>query len=229
MTSVSSTVPPPALGSQPPPPSCALLNSSTKPPISERPGAPHATAGGSHPKQTQLVTAHQPELMEDSRPSNVSEESPERMRIRQLYQEKTKERRVQLYNEALNEAIRREMAEASRAVTFTIKVDTRFGQNVHIVGSSSHLGNWSTRASVLMEWSSGNIWTATVNLGNSASEPGVVEYKYIVKESNGNNVEWEYGDNHILDRSESAALENREGHIIKADVWGRGGRNSGRY
>eukprot|EP00922_Rhytidocystis_sp_ex-Travisia-forbesii_P043303 GHVS01064625.1.p1 GENE.GHVS01064625.1~~GHVS01064625.1.p1 ORF type:complete len:232 (-),score=23.34 GHVS01064625.1:736-1431(-) len=231
MTSVSSSLPPPALGSKPPLPSGAFPGSISKPPIAEHPASPYVIAGGSPPKQIQLVTAHQPQLMEDSRGSNVAEDSPERMRIRQLYQEKTKERRVQLYNEALNEAIRREMAEASRAVTFTVKVDTRFGQNVHIVGSSSHLGNWSTTASVPMEWSPGNVWTATVNFGNSApeAEGGCLEYKYIVNQSDGGHVDWEFGANHILDKTEPAPLGNRPGHVIQADVWGCGGRNSGRY
>eukprot|EP00922_Rhytidocystis_sp_ex-Travisia-forbesii_P043302 GHVS01064624.1.p1 GENE.GHVS01064624.1~~GHVS01064624.1.p1 ORF type:complete len:232 (-),score=29.97 GHVS01064624.1:254-949(-) len=231
MTSVSSTLLPPALGLLTPPP-VEFPDSDTKPPTAEYPLHPDATFGGSPPQQSKQVTAHQAHLMEDSRASDVSGDSPERMRIRQLYKEKAIERRAHLYNEALNEAIRREMAEASRAVTFTVKVDTRFGQNVHIVGSSSQLGNWSTTGSVPMEWSPGNIWTATVNFaGNSASEPagGTSEYKYIVKESDGGHVDWEYGDNHILDRTEPAALENREGHVVKSDVWGRGGRNNCRY
>jgi len=81
-------------------------------------------------------------------------------------------------------------------VTFNEIVTTEYGQTIKIVGNNNALGNWNpnnARALSADQYTSDNpVWRGTVNL--FAGE--VIQYKYIVVESNGV-VTWENDPDHM--------------------------------
>ncbi|CEM10154.1 unnamed protein product [Vitrella brassicaformis CCMP3155] len=132
---------------------------------------------------------------------------------RARYQQLLKDKEVKMYEDALAEALRRERLAATGvtpdAMNFRIKCDTRFGQNLYLVGSVEPLGLWDPSRAVKMTWNEGNMWTCTVNLPVSIGE---VEYKYIVRQDN--MVDWEHGHNH--------KLNSVQGGVTVEDAWGQG-------
>lgn len=67
---------------------------------------------------------------------------------------------------------------------------TYFGQSLCVLGSDAALGTWDETAPVPMEWSEGHVWRATVK-----TETNSVEYKYVVRESDGQISRWKPGGN----------------------------------
>eukprot|EP00923_Selenidium_pygospionis_P045178 GHVN01077931.1.p1 GENE.GHVN01077931.1~~GHVN01077931.1.p1 ORF type:complete len:197 (+),score=22.05 GHVN01077931.1:59-592(+) len=117
-------------------------------------------------------------------------------RIRKKYEERNKQRKLRMYTLALEEAVRREKEGASTRITFRVRCNTQFGQQVCIVGSDVALGMWNPADATRMSWNEGNYWTAEVDL-----KRGEAEYKYIIVERN--NTQWEEGANHRIDLSKS--------------------------
>jgi hypothetical protein len=76
-----------------------------------------------------------------------------------------------------------------------IKMETRPGQSMSIVGSLPQLGRWKDFRVCGMKWSEGHIWEINLNI---PSKDCVFCYKY-VKVNNGNAEEWEQGYNRIAD------------------------------
>jgi glucoamylase len=76
-------------------------------------------------------------------------------------------------------------------VTFKVKADTRFGENIYLVGSSPLLSNWIPASGIKLSPSNYPEWNVTVSL--PAGE--TLEYKYIKRDASGNTV-WEGGNNH---------------------------------
>lgn len=60
-------------------------------------------------------------------------------------------------------------------VTFRIKMRLEFGQSLSIIGNCKELGNWNDAGRARLEWSSGDIWHATVTM----RQP-FFSYKYAV-------------------------------------------------
>ncbi|KAI1111228.1 family 15 glycosyl hydrolase [Nemania sp. NC0429] len=98
------------------------------------------------------------------------------------------------------------------AVAFTVRKVTNIGQTVKIVGSVDKLGNWDTGKAIALSassyTSSNPIWTGTVSLSSGQ----VVQYKYIVVNSDGS-VVWEADPN----RSYSAPL--CAASATESDTW----------
>ena len=58
-------------------------------------------------------------------------------------------------------------------VVFRVQYNTRLGQEIQLVGSSPHLGEWSVANACTLRWTDGGVWTATVSLpaGARAARP----------------------------------------------------------
>jgi hypothetical protein len=82
-----------------------------------------------------------------------------------------------------------------QSVEFSVHYMTKFGENLHIVGNSQELGNWTPTQENKMKWVGSGIWSITKPIFGH-----VVEYKYI-KVSIDGHITWEIGDNHLFDGS----------------------------
>ena len=88
---------------------------------------------------------------------------------------------------------RREQALPLVPVEFRVTFQTRLGQDIHLVGSSPHLGEWSVASACPLRWTQGGVWTTTVQLPVG----GIFFYKFFMKEE-GYLKEWQGGNNIML-------------------------------
>ena len=85
-------------------------------------------------------------------------------------------------------------------VPLTVTWDVGYGTNVHAVGSSAELGNWSALDAIKLRWTDGNVWTGQVAVPRGMT----VEYKFIArcgeaaKAGDPANVVWEPGTNRVI-------------------------------
>eukprot|EP00191_Tetraselmis_sp_GSL018_P020771 CAMPEP_0177592142 /NCGR_PEP_ID=MMETSP0419_2-20121207/8393_1 /TAXON_ID=582737 /ORGANISM="Tetraselmis sp., Strain GSL018" /LENGTH=365 /DNA_ID=CAMNT_0019082971 /DNA_START=227 /DNA_END=1321 /DNA_ORIENTATION=- len=88
-----------------------------------------------------------------------------------------------------------------------------FGCGLCVVGSAEQLGAWEASAGREMQWSDGDVWTASFE----ATTGDVVEYKYIVVGRSGaaQQIEWQQGPNQEL------CLEAGARGVAVADSWKR--------
>lgn len=145
----------------------------------------------------------------------------ERQRVREKYRERLKERKLQIYQRALQEVIQREKEGAQIRLFFKIHLPTRFGENLYIIGNDACVGSWSLDRAVPMQWSDGNVWTLPLALPNGVRR---LEYKYVIKE--GMRITWEPGQNHIFALTSTMAKKeplSGGGPIAVSDSWGGGG------
>ena len=81
---------------------------------------------------------------------------------------------------------------------FRVKKAVNFGEHVRLVGNSSYLGRWNpTDSKATMSWTDGDVWEWTCPV---AEMHGSVEFKCVVVQDGGE-VDWEGGENHVLDGS----------------------------
>lgn len=80
-------------------------------------------------------------------------------------------------------------------VTFSLKLSVNFGEKVALVGSPPELGSWDPSDSLMLKWSEGNVWEATVELDTEF----VHEFKSVVIQKNGNVIWQPTDDNARLD------------------------------
>ncbi|KAF7459430.1 starch binding domain-containing protein [Cryptosporidium felis] len=156
--------------------------------------------------------------MEPSRKENIEEPQDEnRLRIRRLYEKKLHDRKLRIYEEALEEAIRREKMNVSITIKFGVKFETKFGQELRVVGNIAELGHWNIENGLPMKWTEGSFWTASVEI---SSNNGVesIEYKYVLMNSATNSHLWEPGKNHSVQISSGTLRE-----LQLTDAWGGGG------
>lgn len=70
-------------------------------------------------------------------------------------------------------------------VSFFVPFQTKFGESLRIVGADECVGSWNVDAAPLLQWSEGDIWTATISV-----PPGTaLEYKIVWQSLNG--IQWE--------------------------------------
>ncbi|KAH8583500.1 starch binding domain-containing [Cryptosporidium sp. chipmunk genotype I] len=156
--------------------------------------------------------------MEPSRKENIEETLDEnRLRIRKLYEQKLHDRKLRIYEEALEEAIRREKMNVSIIIKFGVKFETKFGQELKVVGNIVELGNWNVENGLTMKWTEGSFWTASVKVvPNSRVEN--IEYKYVLTNGSYTAHIWEPGKNHSVQISSDTLRE-----LQLTDAWGGGG------
>ncbi|KAJ1610992.1 starch binding domain containing protein [Cryptosporidium canis] len=156
--------------------------------------------------------------MEQSRRENTEEVVDEnRLRIRRLYEKRLHDRKLRIYEEALEEAIRREKMNVSIIVKFGVKFETKFGQELRVVGNIPELGNWNVDNGVTMRWTEGSFWTASISIIPKTKLDNI-EYKYVLTSGSSSAHTWEPGKNHSVQISSETLRE-----LQLTDAWGGGG------
>eukprot|EP00775_Hariotina_reticulata_P002125 gene2125-2444_t len=112
--------------------------------------------------------------------------------------------------------IKRIMA-AGTPVRFNIRLKVEFGQQLFVVGSCSSLGGWNIDNAVKLNWQEGHIWEASVEL--PAGE--VVNYKYIVKLTDGTVERWQPGDNLQMEVPVAQGQSGRRRGVLVLDTWSK--------
>eukprot|EP00743_Colponemidia_sp_Colp-15_P006072 GILK01006526.1.p1 GENE.GILK01006526.1~~GILK01006526.1.p1 ORF type:complete len:407 (-),score=39.55 GILK01006526.1:48-1220(-) len=97
-------------------------------------------------------------------------------------------------------------------VNFSIKYETKFGENVKLVGSSPLLGSWDPKSALTLRWTEGHKWVTSIEVDDSES----FEYKFVVIQDKPGMVKWEEGLNRAVNVSEAELVD---GHLIIEDVW----------
>ena len=88
-------------------------------------------------------------------------------------------------------------------INFQIKYDTKFGEDLAIIGSIKELGNWQIDKALKMGWNNLNIWKGTLYLDKN----NILEFEYKFVVTSGNYVKrWEDGFNRKFDILKLKAL-----------------------
>ena len=88
-------------------------------------------------------------------------------------------------------------------INFQIKYDTKFGEDLAIIGSIKELGNWQIDKALKMGWNDCNIWKGTLYLDKN----NILEFEYKFVVTSGNFVKrWEDGFNRKFDLFKLKAL-----------------------
>jgi len=132
---------------------------------------------------------------------------------RARYQELLKKKHVKCWEEAYQECVRREKLAAKKTVTLKMPYSTNFGQEVFITGSIGVLGEWNPSRALKMDWTQGNIWTATFDI---PADVNSFEFKCVVRQEGCSPI-WEPGMNHFLQLTSAK--------IIVDAFWGEGGKS----
>ncbi|PNH01901.1 Phosphoglucan, water dikinase, chloroplastic [Tetrabaena socialis] len=84
---------------------------------------------------------------------------------------------------------------ASVQVKFCLKYRTSYGQSVKIIGSHPKLGLWDINKALVLAWTEGDRWVATLELPAGS----VYEYKYVLVDHDGRSaLAWQGGGNSVL-------------------------------
>ena len=78
-------------------------------------------------------------------------------------------------------------------VQFRIGYQTQVGEDLFIVGSHRQMGEWNQHQALPLQWSDGGNWYTDLELPAG----GVVFYKYVVKQADGE-YRWQEGANNLL-------------------------------
>ena len=88
-------------------------------------------------------------------------------------------------------------------INFQIKYDTKFGEDLAIIGSIKELGKWQIDKALKMGWNNLNIWKGTLYLDKN----NILEFEYKFVVTSGNYVKrWEDGFNRKFDILKLKAL-----------------------
>ena len=88
-------------------------------------------------------------------------------------------------------------------INFQIKYDTKFGEDLAVIGSIKELGNWQIDRALKMGWNDNNIWKGTLYLDRK----NILEFEYKFIVTSGNYVKrWEDGFNRKFDLFKLKAL-----------------------
>ena len=82
----------------------------------------------------------------------------------------------------------------SYTVTFSIKYETKFGQNVFLMGSTPELGSWKNPVAKL-KWTEGHVWKLAITFPPNINW---FEYKFVIEEKG--NFIWEKGHNRLFSK-----------------------------
>ncbi|MES2851052.1 MAG: 4-alpha-glucanotransferase, partial [Bacteroidota bacterium] len=103
-------------------------------------------------------------------------------------------------------------------LNFYLRFSTRFGQSLFVYGSHAALGDNDIAKAVPLQYFNEEFWYAHVEIENAAAENIDVEYRYILKEDNNNEiVEW--GNDRIIDLPK---LHSKE-EVVLMDTWNHAG------
>lgn len=83
-------------------------------------------------------------------------------------------------------------------ILFYIRYDSKYGDNIGILGSIEQLGNWSQDKILYLKWNNGNIWKGEIDINNLNINK--FEFKFINR--NDGIIYWERGYNNVVDLKE---------------------------
>ena len=79
-------------------------------------------------------------------------------------------------------------------IKFEIKYDTKYGEEIGILGSNNTLGNWNINNIFFLKWNEGNIWNGIININQPYTN---FEFKFIV--TNNRKIKfWQNGNNNVI-------------------------------
>ncbi|MFZ4058926.1 MAG: carbohydrate-binding module family 20 domain-containing protein, partial [Ferruginibacter sp.] len=81
---------------------------------------------------------------------------------------------------------------------FYIRFSTTYGQTLAVSGSHTALGDDSIHQAISLEYYNDQFWYGTVDLGDFGKKSLDIQYRYILKEADGNTVV-EWGDDRIIE------------------------------
>jgi hypothetical protein len=90
--------------------------------------------------------------------------------------------------------INEEMSDPSYTVYFSIKYETKYGQNLYILGSVPELGNWK-KTVAKMKWTTGHVWRLEIKFSGDTRH---FEYKFVIGEND--LLQWETCHNRLFSR-----------------------------
>lgn len=109
-------------------------------------------------------------------------------------------------------------------LSFQVPYRVNYGQDVAMVGSTDVLGNWDPSHGVGMRWTEGDVWH--VDLEVTAGPQLGFEYKYVVRNPDGNVCLWKPGSNYQFSLAALApvlasrgARASRVGGVAVRDAW----------
>lgn len=97
-----------------------------------------------------------------------------------------------MYNNYINLNMNKHNDLNINKIFFSIKYDTKYGEEVGILGSIPKLGNWNQNKIFNLNWNNGNIWTGDISLGTDSLLD--FEFKFVIS-TNRKVKRWENGDN----------------------------------
>ena len=83
-------------------------------------------------------------------------------------------------------------------IIFYIRYDSKYGDNIGILGSTEKLGNWSQDRILFLKWNKGNIWTGEIDVDDSTLAN--FEFKFINRHDG--ILYWEKGLNNVVELNE---------------------------
>ena len=79
-------------------------------------------------------------------------------------------------------------------IKFEIKYDTKYGEEIGILGSNNILGNWNINNIFFLKWNEGNIWNGIININQPYTN---FEFKFVV--TNNRKIKfWQNGNNNVI-------------------------------
>ncbi|MCE9615645.1 MAG: 4-alpha-glucanotransferase [Lentisphaerae bacterium] len=96
-------------------------------------------------------------------------------------------------------------------IRFSIHYETKWGDEVRLVGSSPELGEWNVHRAPPMVYTPGGNWVLSLPVTRKTAT--AFAYKYCILHAGGG-VEWEWGVNR-----ESPARVGRVSHVLVSDIW----------
>ena len=70
-----------------------------------------------------------------------------------------------------------------KKIIFSIKINTRFGEEIGVLGSIPSLGNWDVNKHLHLGWNTGNVWRGSLNNDDNSIQD--FEFKFIILENGG--------------------------------------------
>jgi len=103
-------------------------------------------------------------------------------------------------------------------LNFYLRFSTRFGQSLYVSGNHDELGDNNLVKAVPMQYFNEEFWYAQVEMKDVQSHQSDIEYHYILREDNGNEiVEW--GNDRIIELHKLTGKEE----IVVMDTWNHAG------
>ena len=85
-----------------------------------------------------------------------------------------------------------------KSIVFRIVFDSKFGENVCILGSIPELGLWNLNGALFLKWNEGNIWNGEIKIERNLN---YFEFKYAIEENNKIKI-WQPGENNKINFEE---------------------------